>query len=74
MSRTVRSRVLAALLVALAACLGLAVQATGAAAKVHKRQVDPSDPDDQPGKPRVLVLTDIGNEPDDQMSLTRFLV
>ena len=26
------------------------------------------------GKPRVLVLTDIGNEPDDQMSLTRFLL
>ena len=26
------------------------------------------------GKPRVLVLSDIGNEPDDQMSLTRFLV
>jgi Cellulose-binding Sde182, nucleoside hydrolase-like domain len=25
------------------------------------------------GKPRVFVLTDIGNEPDDQMSLTRFL-
>ena len=26
------------------------------------------------GKPRVLVPTDIGNEPDDQMSLTRFLL
>jgi Protein of unknown function (DUF1593) len=26
------------------------------------------------GKPRVFVLTDIGNEPDDQMSLTRFLL
>lgn len=25
-------------------------------------------------KPRVFVLTDIGNEPDDQMSLTRFLI
>ncbi len=25
-------------------------------------------------KPRVFVLTDIGNEPDDQMSLTRFLL
>ncbi|HMB90335.1 MAG TPA: nucleoside hydrolase-like domain-containing protein [Rhodothermales bacterium] len=30
--------------------------------------------DSLPGKPRVLVLSDIGNEPDDQMSLTRFLV
>jgi hypothetical protein len=26
------------------------------------------------GKSRVFVLTDIGNEPDDQMSLTRFLL
>lgn len=26
------------------------------------------------GKPRVIVLSDIGNEPDDQMSLTRFLL
>ena len=30
--------------------------------------------DSYEGKPRVLVLSDIGNEPDDQMSLTRFLV
>src|SRR5262245_11995954 len=26
------------------------------------------------GKPRVFVISDIGNEPDDQMSLTRFLL
>jgi len=26
------------------------------------------------GKPRVIVVSDIGNEPDDQMSLTRFLL
>ncbi len=30
--------------------------------------------DESGGKPRVFVLSDIGNEPDDQMSLTRFLV
>src|SRR5262249_40393113 len=30
--------------------------------------------DSTTGKPRVLVLSDIGNEPDDQMSFTRFLV
>ena len=34
----------------------------------------PDAPDNQPGKPRVVVLSDIGNEPDDQMSFTRFLV
>jgi Protein of unknown function (DUF1593) len=28
----------------------------------------------QPPKPRVIVLSDIGNEPDDQMSLVRFLL
>ncbi len=30
--------------------------------------------DDFTGKPRVIVLSDIGNEPDDQMSLVRLLV
>ncbi len=30
--------------------------------------------DDFTGKPRLLVLTDIGNEPDDQMSLVRLLL
>ncbi len=30
--------------------------------------------DDQPGRPRVLVLTDIGNEPDDSQSMVRFLL
>ncbi len=30
--------------------------------------------DDFTGKPRVVVISDIGNEPDDQMSLVRFLV
>jgi hypothetical protein len=30
--------------------------------------------DDFTGKPRVFVLTDIGNEPDDQMSLVRLLL
>jgi hypothetical protein len=28
--------------------------------------------DDLPGKPRALVLPDIGDDPDDQMSLVRF--
>src|SRR3954470_6822323 len=30
--------------------------------------------DDFTGHPRLVVLTDIGNEPDDQMSLTRLLL
>lgn len=31
-------------------------------------------PDSFPGKPRVVILSDIGNEPDDQMSLVRLLL
>jgi hypothetical protein len=34
----------------------------------------PDDIDDFSGKPRLIVLTDIGNEPDDQMSLVRLLL
>ena len=30
--------------------------------------------DDFSGKPRVIILSDIGNEPDDQMSLVRLLL
>jgi hypothetical protein len=33
-----------------------------------------TDPDPYVDKPRVIVMTDIANEPDDQMSLVRFLV
>jgi hypothetical protein len=48
--------------------LALTMSAASAAAQA------PPAADEAPGKPRVIVLTDIGNEPDDQMSLTRFLV
>jgi hypothetical protein len=34
----------------------------------------PAHVDDFAGKPRVIILSDIGNEPDDQMSLVRLLV
>lgn len=34
----------------------------------------PPQPDTLAGRPRVIVLSDIGNEPDDQMSLVRFLL
>jgi len=40
-----------------------------------RAQEDPAaQVDSLPGRPRLLVLTDIGNEPDDQMSLVRLLV
>jgi Protein of unknown function (DUF1593) len=35
---------------------------------------DPATVDNFSGRPRVIVLSDIGNEPDDQMSLVRFLL
>lgn len=41
---------------------------------INAQPLAPSHLDDLPGKPRVFVLSDIGNEPDDQMSLVRFLV
>ena len=34
----------------------------------------PSEPDPYVARPRVVVMTDIANEPDDQMSLVRFLL
>src|SRR5262249_48956465 len=34
----------------------------------------PGNVDDFVGKPRVVVLSDIGNEPDDQMSFVRLLL
>ena len=34
----------------------------------------PTDADESVGRPRVLVLTDMGNEPDDQMSFARLLL
>jgi hypothetical protein len=37
-------------------------------------QVDPRRVDNFSGKPRVIVISDIGNEPDDQMSLVRLLL
>jgi hypothetical protein len=57
-------------LVRVGACL-IAVFATDA------RAAEPpaaSQPDPYVARPRVVVMTDIANEPDDQMSLVRFLV
>lgn len=46
----------------------------GSSASVTAQPPDPIHIDDFTGRPRVVVISDIGNEPDDQMSLVRFLV
>ena len=38
------------------------------------QELPPSHVDDFTGHPRMIVISDIGNEPDDQMSLTRLLL
>ncbi len=53
----------------LAAGMALALTTSLAA-----QSLPPTHVDDFSGKPRVIVLSDIGNEPDDQMSLVRLLV
>ncbi len=57
----------------LAACLALMV---GVAPSAQQAPVTPpaAQEDAHVPRPRVFVLTDIANEPDDQMSLVRFLV
>ena len=59
-----------ALLVAIAACLA------GPLARAQGTAVDPvaARIDAYVERPRVIVMTDIANEPDDQMSMVRFLV
>ena len=47
----------------------VSIRATGADSLPPGSQADP-----YVARPRVIVLTDIANEPDDQMSLVRFLV
>lgn len=42
--------------------------------RASAQALDPGSVDDAPGKPRVVVLTDMGNEPDDQMSFVRLLL
>jgi Protein of unknown function (DUF1593) len=53
---------------ALALAAILSAVLTGPAAAQAPGSLDPA------GTPRVIVLSDIGNEPDDQMSFTRFLL
>jgi hypothetical protein len=42
--------------------------------RVDAQPLPPGHVDDFTGKPRVVVLTDMGNEPDDQMSFVRLLL
>ena len=41
---------------------------------LHAQALPPTHIDDFTGDPRVIIISDIGNEPDDQMSLVRLLL
>lgn len=45
-----------------------------ASALLHAQAIPPTHVDDFTGHPRVIIISDIGNEPDDQMSLVRLLL
>ena len=45
-----------------------------ASRSIDAQAIPPSHVDDFSGHPRVIVISDIGNEPDDQMSLVRLLL
>lgn len=51
-------------------CVGLSALCAAASAQPFP----PAHVDNFAGKPRVVVISDIGNEPDDQMSFVRFLL
>jgi hypothetical protein len=51
-----------------------AAVALAAGASLAAAPLPPTHIDDFAGRPRLLVLSDIGNEPDDQMSLVRLLL
>jgi len=53
---------------------GLLVVCVLAASFVEAQALPPTHVDDFAGKPRVIVISDIGNEPDDQMSFVRLLL
>ena len=66
------SRVAKGVWLALAGLLAVSAPLTGSATTSIEKMANAVLPYQE--KPRVFVLTDIGNEPDDQMSLTRFLL
>jgi len=65
----VRSALGRAVTLAVALGLGSSLDVRGAEPPAAAPQVDP-----YVARPRVIVMTDIANEPDDQMSLVRFLL
>jgi hypothetical protein len=64
-----RALLIGACLIAASNAVHLSGRQAAPAADALASRVDP-----YVGKPRVLVMTDIANEPDDQMSMVRFLV
>jgi hypothetical protein len=75
MRREIFSAVRLAMLVSFGvASICAVVLARDSPAAAPQRQSRAARVDPFVAKPRVLVLTDIGNEPDDQMSMVRFLV
>jgi hypothetical protein len=52
----------------------LAAAAVMVAMTARGQPIPPAHVDDFTGNPRVVVISDIGNEPDDQMSLVRLLL
>src|SRR6266568_8561868 len=55
-------------------CKLLAVIFLSASTFLTAQALPPSHVDDFSGKPRVVIISDIGNEPDDQMSFVRLLL
>jgi hypothetical protein len=58
----------------LAVLVTAAFSLTIASCSLHAGQLPPAHVDDFTGHPRVIIISDIGNEPDDQMSLVRLLL
>jgi hypothetical protein len=56
------------------ALLAVAVPVPSSAQPISTTRADPRHIDNFAGKPRVIIISDIGNEPDDQMSLVRLLL
>jgi Protein of unknown function (DUF1593) len=54
--------------------LALVGYGTGSSHPMSGQALPPTQPDSFMGRPRVIVLSDIGNEPDDQMSFVRLLL